>query len=127
MIRVVKFILFAIPSLFMGAIIVLIPEIADASSIFYVALIGVFLGFDLLTMIKETKSLPKGSFDKLKLWRYITVVSFLFVLTGIAFYQYRITGAMKITLGSFSASVFIIAGMILAGLDGNKMVTDDKE
>jgi len=126
MIKVVKFSLFAIPSFFMGAIICLIPGIADVASVFYVALIGVFLGFDILTMIKETKTLPKGAYDKLKLWRYVTVVSFLFVLTGIAFYQYRVTGEMKITLGSFSASVFIIAGMILAGLDGNKIATDAK-
>ena len=31
MIKVVKFFLFSIPSIFMGAIILLIPEIADTS------------------------------------------------------------------------------------------------
>lgn len=127
MIKVVKFFLFSIPSIFMGAIILLIPEIADTASIFYVALIGVFLGVDLVAMIKETKSMPKGMYDKLKLWRYVTVVLFLFALTGLAFYQYKITGELKITLGSFSASVFIVAGLVLAGLDGNKIATDGKE
>ena len=106
MVKFVKALLFSVPSIFMGLILWFIPEIADTTSFFYVLLIGVFLGFDMLAMIKETKKMPEGSYDKVKTWRYILTVCFLSILISIAFIKYKTLGVMKVTLGSFSASIF---------------------
>ena len=124
MIKAVKFMLFIVPSIFMGLIILFVPDIADVSSISFVTLTGVFLGVDMVAMIKETKTLPKGSFEKLNPSRVVVVAMSLFALTCLAFYQYKTTGLLKITLGSLSASVFVISGLVLIGLDGNKIATE---
>lgn len=124
MTKITKAILFVLPTVFLALIILFVPEIADSTSVFYVALIGTFLGFDILTMIKRTERLPCGSFEKLKAWRYILACASIAVLLCISFLKYKSDGSMKITMGSLSASFFIICGIILAGLDGNKIATE---
>jgi glucan phosphoethanolaminetransferase (alkaline phosphatase superfamily) len=118
-----KGILFLVPTIFTGLIIFFVPEIADTLSIFYVALIGTFLGLDIVNMIKKTESMPKGQYDKMKAWRYILSVFCIAVLLCVAFYRYKSDGSMKITLGSLSSCVIIICGVVIAGLDGNKIAT----
>ena len=123
MIDVIKGLLFFLPTAFLAGIILLIPEIADTTSVFYVMLVGTFLGFDILNMIKKTEALPKGQYDKLKAWRYVLSILCISALLAIAFIKYKESGVMKMTLGSLSASVIIICGVVIAGLDGNKIAT----
>jgi predicted membrane channel-forming protein YqfA (hemolysin III family) len=123
MIKFVKYLLFIIPTLFMGLIIYFVPELSDATSVFYTGLISVFLGVDIMAMIKKTKTLPSGEFDKLKIGRYLVVGASLVALLTISYIQYKETKTMVVTLGAFSSAVFIIAGILIAGFDGNRMVT----
>lgn len=118
-----KGLLFIVPTVFTGLIIFFVPEIADTLSVFYVALIGTFLGLDIVNMIKKTESLPKGKYDRMKAWRYILSICCIALLLCVAFYKYKSDGSMKITLGSLSSCVIIICGVIIAGLDGNKIAT----
>ena len=124
MINIAKGVLFVVATIFLAGIIILVPDIADSTSVFYVMLIGSFLGFDILNMIKKTEALPKGEYDKMKMWRYILAIVSLSALLVISFLKYRATGDMKITLSSLSASVIIICGVVIAGLDGNKIATN---
>jgi glucan phosphoethanolaminetransferase (alkaline phosphatase superfamily) len=124
MINIAKGVLFVVATIFLAGIIILVPDIADSTSVFYVMLVGSFLGFDILNMIKKTEALPKGEYDKMKMWRYILAIVSLSALLVISFLKYRATGDMKITLASLSASVIIICGVVIAGLDGNKIATN---
>lgn len=123
MVNVIKGALFLVSTVFLAGIIILVPEIADSTSVFYVMLIGSFLGFDILNMIKKTEVLPKGEYDKMKVWRYVLSILCLSALLVISFIKYKSSGEMKVTLGALSASVIIICGVVIAGLDGNKIAT----
>ena len=125
MAKAIKLIAFVIPSLFMALILLFVPEVADIVSIFYVGLVGTFIGADLVAMIQRTKSLPDGEFDKLNAWRYITASVFLVGLLAIAFYKYHTGVEIKTTVVSLSSSVLLVSSMIIAGLDGNRIVTGD--
>jgi len=125
MIRFIKALLWLIPTAFMGLTMFFVPEIADTTSIFYVGLIGVFLGVDMVAMIKKTKEMSNGEFDTVKIWRYVLVVLALASLLTVAFIQYKSSKIMVVTIGSFAAAVYLIAGILLAGLDGNKIATGE--
>lgn len=123
MAKAIKAVAFVIPSVFMFLILLFVPEIADPVSVFYVALVGTFVGMDLLAMIQRTKELPVGEFDTLKVWRYALSFLCICALLVVAFYQYKLGADVKLTLTSLAASVLILAGMVIAGLDGNRMAT----
>ena len=123
MVKAIKAIAFVIPSIFMFVILLLVPEIADPVSVFYVALVGTFIGMDLLSMVQRTKELPAGEFDKLKIWRYALSFVCICALLVVSFYRYKTGADVKLTLTSLSASILIIAGMVIAGLDGNRIAT----
>lgn len=124
-IKIVKGMLFIIPTIFMALILMFMPEVADSSSVAYVTLIGVFLGFDLWSMIQKTKAMPSGMYDKLKLWRYIIVALSLVSLLALAFLRRKDGTELGVTLSSFSAAVFVVFGLVIAGLDGNRIATDN--
>lgn len=123
MVKVLKGMAFVIPSIFMALILLFVPEIVDIVSVFYVMLVGTFIGADLLSMIKNTKALPAGEFDKLKSWRYVLASFFLVCLLSLAFYKYHAGVPIKATLISLSSSVLVLSGLLIAGLDGNRMAT----
>ena len=123
MIKIVKALLFLVPTIFMGMTIFFVPEIADTTSVFYVGLISVFLGVDMVAMIKKTKEMEAGQFQSVHIWRYVLVVLSLAGLLALSFLQYKQSKLMIVTIGSLSAAVYLIAGILLAGLDGNKIVT----
>ena len=125
MIKIVKAFLFLVPTIFMGLTIFFVPEIADTTSVFYVGLIGVFLGVDMVAMVKKTKEMEAGQFQVVHIWRYVIVVLSLAALLAVAFVQYKSSKAMVVTIGSFAAAVYLISGILLAGLDGNKMATGE--
>ena len=125
MIKIIKALLFLVPTIFMGMTIFFVPEIADTTSVFYVGLIGIFLGVDMVAMIKKTKEMEAGQFQTVHIWRYVLVVLSLAALLAISFLQYKQSKIMIVTIGSLSAAVYLIAGILLAGLDGNKIVTGE--
>ena len=117
-------ILFA--SVLMGALMIVLKQssIVDLVAPGYFVVVNGFLGFDLWIMIKETKKLPGIEFKKLHWYRYI--ISF-FCMGGLAIlsiYLRQVHDVQSlIAISSFSLGVFIIIGMILGGLKGNKLVS----
>lgn len=124
--KLLKALLFIVPAIFMLLTMLVIPEIADLTSPFFVALMGVFLGVDMVAMIKRTKEMQPGEFQKMKVWRVVVVTVSLVVLLATAFIQYKSSKIMVVTVTSFAAAVYLLAGIILAGLDANRIATKDK-
>ena len=127
MIKIVKAFAFIVPTIFMVALLLMIPSLSDVVSIFYVGLVGTFIGADLVSMVKRTKEMPVGEFDKLKTWRYVLASIALASLLAITFFQYNKGEDVQTALISFSSSILIISSMLIAGLDGNRIATKYEE
>ncbi len=89
-----------------------------AMIVFVVLGINSFLGIDILKMIKMTKMLPPGKFERLKYWRYLASAAMLAVI-----------GLVTIISGYWQAGYLCITGfiiigfLVISGLTYNKAVT----
>jgi hypothetical protein len=124
MITFEKYIAFFIASIFMGAIIIGIPAIADTIATCYLGVIGAFLAIDLTIMLKKTSELPKGDFKNMNKSRYYLSLLITFCLFGIACYcksnlDYQIMG----TILMLATCIMTIISLYIGGLEGNKLMT----
>lgn len=124
--KILKAALFIVPTIFMFLTMTFAPDLADVTSPFYVVLVGTFLGFDLAAVIKKTKSLDGTEFSKIKAWRYVIVGLSITVLLARAFIGYKTHNIMTLTVASLSASIYILASIVIAGLDLNRAATATK-
>jgi hypothetical protein len=90
----------------------------------FLVVMGSWLGVDMGRMLKETGSAPPGQFKSMHTPRYIaSIVAFglLFVLT------YRVSlskeVAMTATLSVFGSGSMLMIGMLVTGIEGNKLKT----
>jgi hypothetical protein len=75
-------------------------------------------------MLKETKKKPDLEFKPLHWYRYITSLLCMGALASLAIYlkqEYQINSLVAIS--SLSLGVFVIIGLILTGIKGNKLVS----
>ncbi len=86
--------------------------------VFVVLGINSFLGVDILKMIKMTKILPPGKYERIKYWRYLVSAAVLVVI-----------GLTTILSGYWQAGYLCITGfiiigfLVISGLTYNKAVT----
>lgn len=122
--EVVKAFLYIAASCVMLAAILLCPQVCGACSVFYVSILTSFLGMDVINMIKSTKLLPPGEYKELKIGRYVVSSISYAVLLGAGFYMTKKTGVNLDSMFSvFLSAVFLMIGILIGGLEGNKLVT----
>ncbi len=80
--------------------------------------ISSFLGIDILKMIKMTKALPPGKYERIKYWRYLASAITLIIIGVLAL-------ALKyIDAGFWCIGAFVVIGFqVISGLTYNKAVT----
>ncbi len=123
--EIIKAILYIAASLVMLAAILFCPQVCGACSIFYVSILTSYLGMDVINMIKSTKLLPPGEFRELKIGRYVVSSISYAVLLGAGFYMSKKTGVNLDSMFSvFLSAVFLMVGILIGGLEGNKLVTE---
>ena len=91
----------------------------------YTGIVGTFIGIDLAVMIKKTSELPHGQFKEINKHRYISSLIIFALLLAEAFivnavFDRNVDGLYA----SFGMGFLIIIGGLIAGVEGNKMVTD---
>lgn len=126
MIKFVKAGLVILSTIFLAFLVIFAPDIANVCSMFYVGLIGVFLGVDMIAMVKKTKQL-EGEFKKIKIWRIIVSTSCVIILFVLTFFVNENNQEMTITLTSLASCVYIMFSILLAGLDANRIATIDNK
>jgi len=102
------------------------PGIGTAVAAAFVFITGDFLGIDLAQMVKKTAGMPKGEFDPVDKWRYIVSLVFLGILTGEAFAISQLFERdMSGVYGSVGVGTMVILGLLISGIEANKVVTDN--
>lgn len=122
--EILKTILYVVATFVMAGILVFCPEISDDVCIFYVSILTTYLGLDVWSMIKTTSLMPPGKYKDMKMWRYALCASSYVILIGIAYAQ---SIRLEIDLTSFysvmTSAIFILIGLLIGGLEGNKIAT----
>lgn len=123
-----KYMVLILSSIVYGVGMFLYPNIINSISIFYVGIIGSFLGIDMATTLKKTSIMPKGEFKDIKKDRYIvcaSITTIFFISSLILNKVYDI--AIESGLTTLGATIFVIATMYISALEGNKLLTGKKD
>lgn len=123
--KFIKTALFIIASVVMGCIIYFFPNITNVVSVTYVSCLGVYLALDISGMIKTTSKLDAGCYDKLNTYKYIIseiCLLALFILCMIKKDSVNLDVAME----SFGSAIIFVIGIVIAGIEGNKIATGEK-
>jgi len=89
----------------------------------FTGIVGTFIGIDLAVMIKKTSEMTNGHFKEINKHRYITSLVIFALLLGEAFYLASTGRNCDGLYASFGMGFLIIIGGLVAGVEGNKIVT----
>jgi hypothetical protein len=115
--------------LIVGACIFFLPNgvLSAPLCIGFVMILGAFLGLDLARMIQTTSLKPPGDYQPLEMWQYIVGASMCALLFAECVYRQSVTPGLDLSgaMTTLAFGVLIIIGLIVGGIQGNKLVTGD--
>lgn len=124
--KALKVILLFFATILMGAVIYFIknPSVVDAIAATYAICINGFLGVDIAAMIKDSTKKPAGDWKDIKLYRYVFSFICMALLFVMALYQKEVNDIQSImAISSFGSGAMLIIGLVMAGLEGNKIAS----
>lgn len=124
--KVLKVVFLLLAAILMGAVIMLLDQssVIDSMASSFFIVVNAFLGVDLASMIKESKSLPKTEYKAMHLYRYILSLVLMLGLFVLVIYRKESAGIESvIAMSAFSGGAMLIIGMIITGLEANKIAS----
>jgi hypothetical protein len=115
-------------TLFVAAIVRFVSDSITVTALSgtYTAVLGLFLGVDLATMIHKTQALSRGAYKEINMHRYVTA---LCVFSALIIETFIISSVFKRELNSlylcFGVGFLIVAGGLISGIEANKIATDE--
>jgi hypothetical protein len=99
-----------------------------AVSMTFTAIVGTFLGIDIAVMINKTRSLPAGEYKQINKHRYVvSLIIFAALLIEAFFLSAAYKRDCNALYASFGVGFLVVIGGLIAGVEGNKIVTERKE
>jgi hypothetical protein len=102
------------------------PATVIALSGTYTAVLGLFLGVDLATMIRKTQHLSPGELKEINMHRYITA---LCIFASLIIETFIVSSVFKREMNSvylcFGVGFLIVIGGLISGIEANKIATDE--
>jgi hypothetical protein len=94
----------------------------------FTGIMGTFIGIDLAVMLKKTAELPSGQYKEINKHRYILSLIIFALLLAEAFVVSALFGRNCDGLyASFGMGFLVIIGGLVAGVEGNKIITGAAE
>ncbi|MDR1253346.1 MAG: hypothetical protein LBK62_14485 [Treponema sp.] len=115
-----------IATIFTGFMIFFVKDSGSASAlaVTFTGIVGIFIGLDIAVMIKKTSAMPEGSFKTINRQRYITA---LIIFSALLIEAFFISGFYERNCDSlytsFGMGFLVVIGGLIAGVEGNKIVT----
>jgi len=118
-----------VATIFTGGMIFFIKDTGSSSAIAvtFTGIVGVFIGLDIMLMIKKTSAMPVG-YKAINMHRYIAG---LFIFSTLLIEAFVISAMFDRNCDSlytsFGMGFLIIIGGLITGVEGNKIVTGSHE
>jgi len=120
-----------VATVFMAGMIIFLTDTAVLTALAwgFTAVVGIFIGADLATMLKKTSELPTGQYKEINKNRYVTALFVFASLMGVTFFTEKIfeRGGGEGLYACFGMGFLFIIGGLVAGVECNKLVTDKPE
>ena len=124
--KILKMFLVVLAFVLMSAVVMFIDDapIIDVIAGSFFLVISGFLGVDLVSMVKDSNKLPSGEFKAMKFYRYVVVLVMMLVLFGLSIYRKETDGVqMLMSISTFGGGAMVTIGLMLTGLEGNKIAS----
>ena len=115
-------------TIFVALMVLLVGDSLAAAAISgtFTAVIGLFLGLDIATMIHKTRELKPGDYKEINTHRYIIALCIFGALSiealVIAAKQQRDVNSLYLCFG---VGFLVVIGGLVGGIEGNKIATDE--
>jgi hypothetical protein len=115
-----------IATVFVAGMIFFVTDSLTVTSIAsaFTGVIGLFLGIDIMNMIRKTRELPAGVYKEINKHRYILALClFGLLLIETFFISAKYDREMNSLYLCFGVGFIIVIGGLIGGIEGNKIVT----
>lgn len=124
--KVLKIILMVLAFILMFAVVLFIDDVSiiDVMAGSFFLVVNGFLGVDLAAMIKNSSKMHKGDWQDMKIYRYVIVLCMMLILFGLSIYRKEADGIQIVmAVSTFGGGTMVTIGMMLTGLEGNKIAS----
>jgi len=116
-----------VATIFTGFMIYFVKDSGTVSALAatFTGIVGIFIGLDIAVMMKKTSAMHGGDFKRMNKQRYIAAFIIFALLLIEAFCISAFFGRNCDSLyTSFGMGFLIVIGGLIAGIEGNKIVTN---
>jgi hypothetical protein len=113
---------------FIAAVVMFVEDAATVTALAgtFTAVMGIYLGLDIAAMLAKTHSLRRGDYKEISFFKYLTALGLFGVLLIEAFCVSRSQDReLYGLLISFGIGFLIVCGGLIAGIEANKIATND--
>ena len=113
-------------TVFTGGMLFFVTDSTSATAIAwsFTAIVGTFIGVDLAVMLKKTSEMSMGKYKAMNKHRYIISLVIFALLLALSFYLAAKGRNCDGLYASFGMGFLVVTGGLVAGVEGNKMVTN---
>ena len=118
-----------VSTLFTGFMIYFVKDSGTVSALAatFTGIVGIFIGLDIAVMMKKTSAMQGGDFKPINKHRYIAAFIIFAMLLLEAFFISAFYGRNCDSLyTSFGMGFLFVIGGLIAGIEGNKIVTNEE-
>ena len=123
MVKFVKSLLFVLASIVMTLCLIYLPNVSGPVSITFVGVLSCYLGIDVADTIIKSSEMEQGKYKDIHKHKYVISLICLSVMIGVCMFIPDKT-VVNTALTSLISSVLIVIGILIAGLEGNKMAAN---
>lgn len=123
MVKFVKSLLFVLASIVMTLCLIYLPNVSGPVSITFVGVLSCYLGIDVADTIIKSSEMEQGKYKDIHKHKYVISLICLSVMIGVCMFIPDKT-VINTALTSLISSVLIVIGILIAGLEGNKIAAN---
>lgn len=123
MVKFVKSLLFVLASIVMTLCLIYLPNVSGPVSITFVGVLSCYLGIDVADTIIKSSEMEQGKYKDIHKHKYVISLICLSVMIGVCMFIPDKT-MVNTALTSLISSVLIVIGILIAGLEGNKIAAN---
>lgn len=123
MVKFVKSLLFVLASIVMTLCLIYLPNVSGPVSITFIGVLSCYLGIDVADTIIKSSEMEQGKYKDIHKHKYVISLICLSVMIGVCMFIPDKT-VVNTALTSLISSVLIVIGILIAGLEGNKIAAN---
>lgn len=123
MIKVIKSLLFILACAVMTLCLFFLPDVSGPVSVIFMGVLSCYLGIDVADTIIKSAAMKQGEYKNIHIHKYVISLICLLIMIVVCIDK-KETADLTTVMTSLISSVMLVIGILLTGLEGNKIATN---